>query len=407
MPRIFDGLKVLDFGWIGVGPITARYFADHGATAIRIESLTRFDGLRMAPPYKDAKPGLNNSQFFATFNASKMSLGLNMARPEARAIAKRLCLEWADVITEGFTPKQMRAWGLHYDDLAPIRPDLVMVSTCQLGQTGPYSMYAGYGNMAASLAGYYEITGWEDRGPCMVYGAYTDMLTPAVGAALITAALDYRQRTGKGQWIDLAQFEVGVHHLPATVLDYTVNGRIATRRGNRDDRACPHATYPCQGENRWLSIAVFTDEEWRVLVAVMGNPAWAQAERFATLAGRKASEEEVDRHLAEWTATQDAFALETQLQQTGVAAGVVAKQSDLFEDPQLKDRGFFAWCDHKVMGRTPYDGLMSQLSKTPGQVAPAPLLGEHYEEILHGLLQYSEEQIADLVGQGIVEMHLD
>ena len=140
MVRVFDGIKVVDFGWIGVGPITARYFADNGATVIRVESLTRFDGLRMAPPYKNAKPGLNNSQFFANFNASKMSLGLNMAQAEAREIAKRLCLEWADIVVEGFTPKQMRAWGLHYDDLSPTRPDLIMVSTCQLGQTGPYEI---------------------------------------------------------------------------------------------------------------------------------------------------------------------------------------------------------------------------------------------------------------------------
>jgi benzylsuccinate CoA-transferase BbsF subunit len=407
MSRVFDGLKVLDFGWIGVGPITARYFADNGATAIRIESLTRFDGLRMAPPYKDGKPGLNNSQFFANFNASKKSLGLNMAHPDARAIAKRLCLEWADVIIEGFTPKQMKAWGLHYEDLSPTRPDLIMVSTCQLGQTGPYSMYAGYGNMAASLAGYYEITGWTDRGPCMVYGAYTDMLTPAVGATLIAASLDYRQRTGKGQWIDLSQFETGVNHIPATVLDYTVNGRIATRRGNQDDRACPHATYRCQGNDRWLAVAVFTDEEWRALVNVMGNPAWAQAERFATLASRKANEDELNRLVEAWTTPQDAFMLEERLQQAGVAAGLVSKQSDLFEDPQLKDWGFFTWRDHKVMGSSPYDGLMSYLSKTPGDVAPAPLLGEHYEEILKDILHCSEEQVAELIGQGVVEMHLE
>jgi benzylsuccinate CoA-transferase BbsF subunit len=407
MSRVFEELKVLDFGWIGVGPITARYFADHGATTIRIESQTRFDGLRMAPPYKDAKPGLNNSQFFANFNASKKSLGLNMAHPDARAIAKRLCLEWADVIVEGFTPKQMRAWGLHYQDLSPTRPDLVMVSTCQLGQTGPYSMYAGYGNMAASLAGYYEITGWSDRGPCMVYGAYTDMLTPGVGAALIAAALDYRRRTGKGQWIDLSQFETGVNHLPATILDYTVNGRIATRRGNQDDRACPHAAYRCQGDNRWLSIAVFTDDEWRALVRVIGNPTWAQSERFTTPAGRKANEEELNRHITSWTESQDAEMLEERLQHAGVPAGLVAKQSDLFEDPQLKDWGFFAWCDHKVMGRSPYDGLMSHLSKTPGYVSPAPLLGEHYEEALKGILKFSEEKVAELIGQGVVEMMLD
>lgn len=407
MARAFDGIKVLDFGWIGVGPITARYLGDNGATVIRVESLTRFDGLRMAPPYKDAKPGLNNSQFFATFNASKMSLGLNMARPQARAIAKRLCLEWADVITEGFTPKQMREWGLHYDDLSPARPDLIMVSTCQLGQAGPYAKYAGYGNMAASLAGYYEITGWADRGPCMVYGAYTDMLTPAVGASLIAASLDYRRRTGKGQWIDLAQFEIGVNYLPVAVLDYAVNGRVASRCGNQDARACPHAVYPCTGDDRWIAIAVFTDDEWRMLAQVMGNPDWAQEEKCATLAGRKAHEAEIDAHIADWTKVKDAMALETLLQGAGIAAGVVAKQSDLFEDPQLLHREFFAWREHKVMGLSPYDGLMAHLSKTPGEVRPAPLLGEHYEEILKGILHYSDEEIAELIGQGTVEMHLE
>ena len=407
MVRVFDGIKVVDFGWIGVGPITARYFADNGATVIRVESLTRFDGLRMAPPYKNAKPGLNNSQFFANFNASKKSLGLNMAQAEARAIAKRLCLEWADIIVEGFTPKQMRAWGLHYEDLSPTRPDLIMVSTCQLGQTGPYAMYAGYGNMAASLAGYYEITGWPDRGPCMVYGAYTDMLTPGIGASLITAALDYRQRTGKGQWIDLSQFETGVNHVPVAVLNYTVNGRIATRNGNRDARGCPHAVYRCRGDDRWLAIAVFTDEEWGALVNVMGNPSWTQTERFATLVERKANEDELNAFIEEWTKNKEAEQLETLLQQAGVAAGLVAKQSDLFADPQLQDWGFFAWCEHKAMGLSPYDGLMSHLSKTPGEVASAPLLGEHYEEILTGILKFSEEEVAELIGKGVVEMMLD
>jgi len=261
--------------------------------------------------------------------------------------------------------------------------------------------------MAASLAGYYEITGWPDRGPCMVYGAYTDMLTPSVGVTLLAATLDYRRRTGKGQWIDLSQFETGVNHIPATVLDYTVNGRIATRRGNRDDRACPHATYRCQGEERWISLAVFTDEEWQALVQVMDSPTWARAERFATLAGRKANEEELDHLVAEWTQSHDAEQLESLLQQAGVPAGVVAKQSDLYEDPQLQAWGFFTWREHKVMGRSPYDGLMAHLSKTPGEVAPAPLLGEHYEEILKGILNYSDEEIAEMIGQGVVEMMLD
>jgi benzylsuccinate CoA-transferase BbsF subunit len=261
--------------------------------------------------------------------------------------------------------------------------------------------------MAASLAGYYEITGWPDRGPCMVYGAYTDMLTPGVGATLLTAALDYRRRTGKGQWIDLSQFESGVNHIPAAVLDYTVNGRIATRRGNHDDRGCPHAVYRCQGDDRWIAIAVLSDEEWRALGRVMGNPAWTYAEQFTTQAGRKAHEEELNRLLEEWTQMQDAEQLEALLQHAGVAAGLVAKQSDLHKDPQLQDWGFFVSCEHKVMGRSPYDGVMSHLSKTPAEVAAAPLLGEHYDEVLRGILNFSEEEVAELIGQGVVEMMLE
>jgi benzylsuccinate CoA-transferase BbsF subunit/naphthyl-2-methylsuccinate CoA transferase subunit len=241
----------------------------------------------------------------------------------------------------------------------------------------------------------------------MVYGAYTDMLTPGVGASLITASLDYRQRTGKGQWIDLSQFETGVNHIPVAVLDYTVNSRIATRNGNQDTHGCPHAVYRCVGDERWLAIAVFTEEEWGALVNLMGNPSWAQAERFATLAQRKTNEGELNACIEEWTKTREAEQLETLLQQAGVAAGLVAKQSDLFEDSQLQDWGFFAWREHKVMGLSPYDGLMSHLSRTPGEVAPAPLLGEHYEEILTEILKFSEEEVAALIGKGVVEMMLD
>jgi len=165
--------------------------------------------------------------------------------------------------------------------------------------------------------------------------------------------------------------------------------------------------YQCAGDDRWIAIAIFTDDEWRALVQVMGSPAWAQTVKFATATGRKADEAELDRHIEAWTKTRDAAHIEALLQNAGVAAGLVAKQSDLFEDPQLAHREFFAWREHKVMGLSPYDGLMSHLSKTPGEVSPAPLLGEHYEEILKGILQYSDEAIAELIGQRTVEMHLE
>lgn len=404
--RIFDGIKVVDFGWIGVGPISASYLANHGAEVIRVEGLTRFDALRMAPPFKDKKPGINRSQFFASFNPSKKSFGLNMAQAEAQKLARRLVVEWADVVTEGFTPKNMKAWGLHYEDISKERPDIIYLSTCQLGQSGPYSMYAGYGNLAASLAGYYEITGWPDRDPVMVYGAYTDMITPHFNALSMAAALDYRRRTGKGMWIDNAQLETGIQCLAPAIMDYAVNGRIAGRRGNREDRATPHGAYRCLGADRWVNICVFTDEEWQAFCQVIGEPAWTKDPKFSTFLGRKQNEDDLDRLVEEWTQNYDAKEVQAMMQAAGVTAGLVSNQSDLHDDPQAKHRGFFVWRDVPGVGPMPYDGLQFELSKTPGEVNRFALVGEHNEYILKDILKLSDDEVGDLMAGGVTEMEL-
>lgn len=402
--RVFDGIKVVDFGWIGVGPISAKYMADHGATVIRVESASRPDGLRMAAPNKDATPGINRSQFFASFNSSKLSLGLNMAHPQARALAKRLCVEWADVVVEGFTPKAMQAWGLHYEALSKENPGLIMLSTCQLGQTGPYNMYAGYGNMAAALGGYYDFSGWPDRPPVMIYGAYTDLITPHINATLLATALIHRERTGQGMWIDNSQFESGLFTAAPALLDYTVNGRVAQRRGNRDEAGAPHGVYPCAGDERWIAIEVFTDEAWRSLCRAMGDPAWSRDPKFATFLGRKKHEDELDLLVGEWTRPREAYDLMGRLQAAGVPAGVVQKASDLHEDPQVQHRGFFVWAEHTECGPMPYDGLEFILSKTPGEVRAAPCLGEHNEYVLKEILHVSDQELGDLVVEGVIEV---
>jgi len=190
-------LKVLDFSWAGVGPITAKYLADHGATVVRVESHARYDVVRLGPPWHDGKPGIERSQFYASYNTSKLGIALDLSKPEARAIARRLAA-WADVVVESYTPRVMRAFGLAYEDLRAVNPHLVMLSTCLQGQTGPYAEFPGFGQLAAALSGFYEIAGWADRAPAPPYGAYTDYVVPRLAATALLAAVDHQRRTGEG-----------------------------------------------------------------------------------------------------------------------------------------------------------------------------------------------------------------
>ena len=420
MPELmpFEGIKVLDFAWAGVGPITTRYLADHGATVVHVESVTRPDPLRPGPPFKDGLPGINRSQFVANFNTSKYGLGLNMAKLQARELVKNMITRWGpDILAESFTPKVMRGWGLDYHSVRELKPDIIYFSTCQQGQTGPHAMFAGYGSLAAALAGFYHITGWPDREPAGPYGAYTDFINPPNALAAIVAALEYRRRTGKGQHLDLSQFESATHFLAPAIMDLMVSGRNLGRKANRDDVYAPHGVYPCRevapastglkvapSGGSWCAIAVTSDEEWDALCEAMGSPSWTQEDRFSTFAGRRENGEELDRLLGEWTVQRGAHELMDVLQRAGVPCGVVQSQSDLWEDPQLEHRDFFQWLNHTECGPMPYNGLQFLLSRSPGKLSmPHALIGEHNELILKDFLGLSEDEIARLVIEEVLE----
>ena len=395
--HVFDGVKAVDFSWVGVGPITAKYLADHGAEVIRIDSLARPDPSRQAPPWADATPGLNRSQFYANFNTSKYGVSLDLSKPQGRELAKRLVAR-ADIVIESFTPRVMKSWGLDYPALIQVRPDLIMLSTCQQGQTGPHAQYPGYGNLMAALAGFYDITGWPDRPPAPPYGAYTDFIAPRFAATALIAALDYRRRTGKGQYIDVSQFEAALQFLAPLILGYTVNGHVIRRHGNEDECMAPHGAYRCQGEERWCVIAVATDDEWKAFCQAVGEPPWTEEPRFTTLAGRLAHREDLDRYVERWTIQHTPEEVMQRLQAHGVAAGVVANCTDLHRDPQLRQRGFFVELLHREMGTVPYDGLQFTLSRTPGTLRwAAPCLGEHNEYVCKELLGLSEEEYVQLL----------
>lgn len=396
----FAGLKVADFSWVGVGPIIAKALADHGATVVHVESANRPDVLRQLPPMQNGVAGLDNAFFMANFNTSKLGLALDMSRTEGRAIARQL-VDWADVVVESFTPGTMARLGLDHETLAQARPDLVMLSTCMRGQTGPQRRYGGFGNQGAALAGLVGITGWPDRPPAGPWGAYTDFIAPRYGVAALAAALQHRARTGLGQYIDLSQIEAGMQFIEPLLLDYAVNGREAKSPGQYSLYASPHGSYRCAGTQRFVAIAVETTEQWRGLARLLGEHALDRP-YLDHLSGRRTAANAIDAALTAWCAPQDAFAAANVLRQAGVPAHAVLWPSDLYLDAQLNHRAFFAKQRHAVMGDIPSDGLATRFSqRRHGPYHAAPALGQHTAHVMRDLLGMSQQEFERLVGAGV------
>ncbi|HMO55145.1 MAG TPA: CoA transferase, partial [Tepidiformaceae bacterium] len=373
--------------------------ADHGADVIHIESSTRPNTLRTLPPFKDNVPGLDRSQFFANFNSSKRGIALDLSKPDARAVARKL-IAWADVVVESFTPGTMADLGLDYASVSKDHPDLVMVSTCLRGQTGPERAFGGFGGQGAALAGLWSITGWPDRAPTGPWGAYTDFIAPRYAVSALASALLHRSRTGEGQHIDLSQVEAGIHFLEPLALDYTVNGRLAGPQGHHSDRACPHGVFPVAGTERYLALSVESDEQWRGLCSLAPLGAF-ETPSFERLPIQYPAAEALRTALAAWTCDKDGWELAKKLRAAGAPACMVLRPSDLYDDPQLAHREFFVTLDHAVMGPTPYDGPVTHFSATPAILSrPGPALGQHTHEILQHTLGFSDDEIAELAATG-------
>lgn len=281
-----------------------------------------------------------------------------------------------------------------------------MFSASMLGRGGPLEKQPGFGAVLSSLAGLTNITGWPDRGPVNPYGAYTDFIVPRFAVASILAALDYRRRTGQGTHLDMSQLEASLHFSSPLLLDYAINGVEPSCKGNRDPGAAPHGVYPCQGEDRWIAIACFSDDEWHALCQVMSSAGTNRASQnnFDTLLGRKAAEDQLDDLMAEWTRGWDGKALMETLQQAGVPAGVVNDTRDLFDDAQLQHRGHFQYLDHAEIGRYASEKSEFNLSATPGQLdRPAPMMGEHTEYVLRELVGLTEQEYQSFKADEVLE----
>lgn len=405
--QIFSGVKVIDFTWSIAGPVATRELAEHGATVIRVESHKFPCPMRRAGSVRDASASINRSGVFANFNTNKLGVSLNLARPKAQEVARKL-VQWADIVGESFGPGVIKRFGLDYESCRKIKPDIIYFSTSLQGQYGPHSRYQAWGWQAAALAGFYETVGWPDRVPVGIPGAYTDQIAPYYTVCALALALEHRRLTGEGMYIDQAQFEVGVTFAEPSLLDYRVNQRITRRRGNRDPQAAPHGAYRCRGEDRWCAIAVTTTEEWRAFCQVIGRPALACDPRFATLCARKDNEDELDRLVEEWTSGRDSHEVMRLMQDAGVPAGAVQTNEDLWNDPQLRHRQAFQRLQHPEIGGMLHQKPAYQLSRTPCRAERSgPLMGEHNEYVLKEIAGLSDDQIAEMLVEGAITTDAD
>lgn len=395
---LLAGLKVADFSWVAAGPLISKDLANLGACVLHVESENHLDPLRLVPPWKDGVPNVNANHASPNFNQSKLGLAVDLQTPGGREIALRM-VDWADVVVESFTPGSAAKLGLDYQTLRQRRPDLIMLSSCMRGQTGPEARYTGFGLQGAGLAGLVAITGWPDRLPSGPWGAYTDFIAPRFSLAALGAALHHRARTGEGQYIDVSQIEAAIHFIEPLLLDCALNGRVAGRAGHNSQRACPHGVFAAQGEERYMAIAVETPAQWRALCQTV--PQLPAQDALNALPARLARKAELEAPLRQWCAAQEPFAAARLLRRAGVPAYPVLRATDLYEDPQLRARGFFISLDHPRLGRATFEGPTTHFSQTPARPLHAgPTIGQHTFETLRDLLGYTEQQISDLAASG-------
>ena len=400
--KALEGVNVVAFILGITGPLTTAILASYGAQVLRIESRTRIEWHRQAGPFIGNVSQPDRSAAYLFVNAGVYGVTLNLKHPRAMDIMNKIT-KWADVVVDNFAGGVMERMGMGYEDLKKIKPDIIMLSAAIYGQTGPYADIPGHGGTLTALTGIPHITGFKDQMPQFPGFTITDFIAPRANVLAIVAALDYRQRTGKGLYIDAAQMESAIPLMTPVLLEYEANGKEAERMGNRTTYAAPHGVYRCKGDNRWCTVCVYDNDEWERFCEVIGKPVWAESTEFATLMGRLENIDKLDKLVEEWTMYHSPEEVVSLMQGAGIAAGIVQSGQDLDNDPQLKHRHFYWELDHPDIGKFTYSGMPARLSKTPYEIRRAPMLGEHNEYVYTELLGLSDEEFAQLTSDGVFE----
>ncbi|MHB8575829.1 MAG: CaiB/BaiF CoA transferase family protein, partial [Dehalococcoidia bacterium] len=397
------GIRVLDFGWILSVPHCTAWLGTLGAEVIKVESMARPDAARIAGTGgADGIQGPNRSAAFNGLNFSKKSITLNIATETGRQLALDLVRK-SDVVCENFATGVLDRLGLGYEVLRAVKPDIVMLSGSTLGASGPEREATGWGPNVCAYAGLPFISGYTDGPPADLGGIWPDYGIGTMMVFALLSAVHYRNRTGRGQHVEVSMGEVVTSMIPEAVIEYTMNGRQRPRMGNRDPRMAPHDVYPCLGDDRWVAIAVDSDEAWRALCRTIGRDDLGADADFAAVEGRGRRADELDAIVADWTRRHTAYDVMHLLQGAGVAAGPVTTVLDLMEDPHFQQRGFVIELDHAEVGRRTAAGLPVHFSRMPElSYGPAPCIGEHNEDVFCGLLQLSKEELQRLQAAKIV-----
>lgn len=397
-----EGVRVLDVtGW-WAGPYATERLADLGAEVIKVESIQRFDGARVLGQPPGPKP-YERAALYVGNSRGKYGCTIDLTRPQGVELFKELLL-LSDVVIENYRPRVMDGFGLGYDVLKQIKPDIIMLSMPSFGLTGPWKDFVGWQQPVEQMSGLPMITGYSDGLPTAA--GVADPVGGMNAAIAIVMALLYRRRTGKGQYVDLSQIEGVMALLGELFLDYTMNGRVYERQGNDHPSYAPHQAYRCldkDGEERWVAIVVTSDAEWAALCQAMGDPPWSKEPQFADALSRWKHRQELDALLGEWTGDKDAYQVMHLLQKAGVPAGAVMTSADLLSDPHLAAREYFEVLDRPYVGTFPYPGSPMKLDSAPLRSKWAsPTLGQHNDYVFRTLLGKSQAEIAKLEQEQII-----
>ena len=393
-----EGIMVISFGQGAVVPDAGKILGELGANVIKIESSEHLDFVRTLNTNKNIIAGFNET------NRNKRSFGVDLRSDKGKDIVKRL-IRMSDVVAENFRGGVVKSLGFSYQEVRKIKPDIIYISSQGFGSGGPHENYPCYGPMLSSASGMLSL--WkqpEDPFPAGSNSPLPDHMASKHAAIIILAALDYRRRTGKGQFIDMAQTEVAAALMGERYLEYTMNNETPQPLGNRCLYAAPHNCYPAKGMDNWVAISIFTNEEWRSFGKALGDPAWTRDPKFADITGRLKHVDELDKLVVEWTATLEPRQIMYLLQGAGVAAGEVQRAPDTMSDPQIAYDKAIVELEHPEVGKRLYPNIPFHMSETPPVPSKlAPYLGQHTEEICRDLLKMSDAEIERLQAEKVLE----
>lgn len=396
------GIRIVDFTQFWAGPYAVTLLAYMGAEAIKVESNKRYDGTRNISLTTGGRyDGLEQSPVFSEISAERVGITLNLTKPEGIELAKRI-IKISDVIAQNFTPGTMDRLGLGYEAVKEVKPDIIYLSSSAVGRTGPEWNYRGFAPIFCNLSGSSYLNGYTGGEPTTMSGRI-DILSAMTSAHAILAALNYRHRTGEGQHIDVSSTESISMLLGDVLLDYTMNGRSQTRKGNHDDIMAPHNVYRCKGNDKWVSIAVANDEEWSAFSNAIGNPEWTKKDKFSDGFSRKKNEDELDSHISEWAINHTHIEIMELLQKVGAAAIPSFNNKELTENPHFQARERLTDVEHPEQGKLKLLSPPWKLSETPAEIHhPADLLGGHNSYVYGELLGMSEEEIQKHVDEQVI-----